>query len=69
LNSNRSFAANVTTQNLWFLRRNVQRFWSAVIFWVQRRHNCSPAASFANCFMTLHLLKSASANVSLYTNN
>jgi hypothetical protein len=21
--------------------------------WVQRRHNCSPAASFANCVMTL----------------
>jgi len=25
--------------------------------WVQRRHICSPAASFANCIMTLHLLK------------
>jgi len=25
--------------------------------WVQRRHNCSPAASFANCNMTLFLLK------------
>jgi hypothetical protein len=25
--------------------------------WVQRRHNCSPAASFANCIMTLYLLK------------
>ena len=25
--------------------------------WVQRRHNCSPAASFANCDMTLYLLK------------
>jgi hypothetical protein len=24
---------------------------------VQRRHNCSPAASFTNCFMTLYLLK------------
>jgi hypothetical protein len=24
---------------------------------VQRRHNCSPAASFANCVMTLCLLK------------
>ena len=23
----------------------------------ERRHNCSPAASFANCFMTLYLLK------------
>jgi len=25
--------------------------------WVQRRHNCSPAACFANCFMALYLLK------------
>jgi hypothetical protein len=25
--------------------------------WVQRRHDCSPAASFANCVMTLYLLK------------
>jgi len=25
--------------------------------WVWRRHNCSPAASFANCVMTLYLLK------------
>ena len=25
--------------------------------WVQRRHNCSPAASFANCVITLYLLK------------
>jgi len=25
--------------------------------WVQRRHNCSPAASFANCGMSLYLLK------------
>jgi hypothetical protein len=24
---------------------------------VQRRHKCSPAASFVNCVMTLHLLK------------
>jgi hypothetical protein len=24
---------------------------------VQRRHNCSPAANFANCVMTLYLLK------------
>jgi len=24
---------------------------------VQRRHNCSPAASFVNCVMTLYLLK------------
>jgi len=25
--------------------------------WVKRRHTCSPAASFANCVMTLYLLK------------
>ena len=25
--------------------------------WVRRRHSCSPAASFANCVMTLYLLK------------
>jgi len=25
--------------------------------WVQRRRNCSPATSFANCVMTLYLLK------------
>jgi hypothetical protein len=25
--------------------------------WVQLRHNCSPVASFANCVMTLYLLK------------
>jgi hypothetical protein len=25
--------------------------------WVQRQHNCSPAASFANCVVTLYLLK------------
>jgi len=25
--------------------------------WVQQRHNCSPAASFVNCVMTLYLLK------------
>jgi hypothetical protein len=36
---------------------------------VQRWRNCSPAASFTNCVMTLCLLKCASANVSFYTNN
>ena len=25
--------------------------------WVQRRHNCSPVASFTNCVMTIYLLK------------
>jgi len=37
--------------------------------WVQRRHSCSPAASFTNCVMTLYLFKSASAYVSWYINN
>jgi len=37
---------------------------------VQRRHNCSPAASFANCVMTLYLLKvHLQINVSFYTCN
>ena len=27
-----------------------------IFLWVQRRHNCSPAASFSNCLMTLYLL-------------
>jgi hypothetical protein len=31
--------------------------WSAIIFRVQWQHNCSLAASFANCVMTLYLLK------------
>ena len=48
----------VTTQNLWFFRRNVWRFWSAIIFYeCNGRHNRSPTASFANYVMTLHLLK------------
>ena len=36
--------------------------------WVQRRHNCCPVANFANCVDTMSV-KSASANVSFYTNN
>jgi len=34
---------------------NVLKCYSAL--WVRRRCNCSLAASFANCVMTLHLLK------------
>jgi len=49
---------SVTTQYLWFFRRT---FWKVLkcynFLWVQRRHDCSPAASFANCVMTLYLLK------------
>jgi len=36
---------------------------------VQRWHNCSPAASFAKCIMTLYLLKVELHNFSFYTNN
>jgi hypothetical protein len=51
----------VTTGNF---RRKVWRFLNCSNFLrVQRRHNCSPAASFANC------VKSAAANVSFYTDN
>ena len=28
-----------------------------LVLWVQRRQNCFPAASFANCVMTLYLFK------------
>jgi len=60
----------VTTQNLWFFRRKFKKFWSAIIFYgCNDEHNCSPAASFVNCVMTLYMLKSASANVTFYNNN
>ena len=36
-------------------RSMVLKFYT--FLWVQRRHNCSPAASFTNCVMTLYLLK------------
>jgi hypothetical protein len=35
----------------------VSKCYTRNFLWVQRRHNCSPAASFANCAMTLYLLK------------
>jgi len=61
---------SVTTQNLRFFQERLLKVLKCYNFlWVQRRHNCSPAASFANCVMTLYLLKCASANVSFYTNN
>jgi hypothetical protein len=49
---------SVTTQNLWFFQ---EKSWKVLkcrnFLRVQRRHNCSPAASFTNCVMTLYLLK------------
>jgi hypothetical protein len=49
---------SVTTQNLWFFQENLLKVLKCYTFlWVQRWHNCTPAASFANCVMTLYLLK------------
>jgi len=55
LNSDKS----VTTQNLcFFFQEKVLKALKCYNFlWVQQRHNCSPAASYAYCFMTLYLLK------------
>jgi len=58
------------SKSLIFSGEAFKGFWSAKFFvWVQRRHNCSPAASFANCVMALYLFQSAPANVSFYTSN
>jgi len=46
---------SVTTQNLWFFQVKVLKCYN--FLWVQRQHNCSPAASLANCLMTLYLIK------------
>ena len=70
--THRPFPATMSQLKIcdFFQDRHFKGFWSTIIFYlVQRRHNCSPPASFANCVMTLYLLKSASANVSFYTNN
>ena len=41
-----------------FFQERILKVLKCYIFlWVQRRHNCSPAASFTNCIMTLYLLK------------
>jgi len=49
---------SVTIQNLWFFRSD---FWEVLechnFLPVRRWHNCSPAASFADCVMTLYLLE------------
>ena len=61
---------SVTTKNMWFFQVRFLNVLKCCNFLrVQRRHNCTPAASFANCVMTLYLFKSASAYVSFYTNN
>jgi len=49
---------SVTTQNLWFFQKKRLKILKCYNFlWLQRRYNCSPAASFANCVTTLYLLK------------
>jgi hypothetical protein len=53
----RSFATTVSQikiSDFWEKRLKVLKFYTFLR--VQRRHNCSSAASFANCFMTLCLL-------------
>ena len=40
-----------------FLERLLKVLKCYNFLWVQRRHNCSPVASFANCVMSLYLLK------------
>ena len=40
-----------------FQKRLLKALKCCNFLWVQRRHNCSQAASFANCVMTLYLLK------------
>ena len=53
-----SVTTRVTTQNLWFFQEKCLKVLKCYNFlWVQRRNNCSPAAKFANCVMTLYLLK------------
>jgi len=48
----------VTTQNVWFFQERLLKVLKCYSFlWVQQRHNCCPAASFANCVMTLYLFK------------
>jgi len=48
---------SVTTQNVWFFRRDLKILECKNFLWVRRRPDCSPAASFTNCVMTLRLLK------------
>jgi hypothetical protein len=49
--------SSVTTQHCDFSGEALKVLKCYNFLWVQRRHNCSPAASFTNCVMTLYLLK------------
>ena len=58
LNTHRSFATTVHNSKCVIFQERLWKFLKCYNFlWVQRRHNCSPAASFANYLMTLYLLK------------
>ena len=49
---------SVTSQNMWFFQETLLKVLKCYNFLcVQRRHNSSPVESFANCVMTLYLLK------------
>jgi hypothetical protein len=54
----RSFATTCHNSKFVIFQENLLKVLKCYNFlWVQRRHSCSPAASFANCFMILYLLK------------
>jgi len=48
---------NHNSKSIIFLEKSLNLLKCYNFLWVQRRHNCSPAASFANRVMTLYLLK------------
>jgi len=49
---------SVTTQKLVIFQEKRLKVLKCYTFlWVQGRHNCSPAAGFTDCVMTLYLLK------------
>ena len=56
---NRSFETTVSQLKIcdFFQEKRLKILKCYNFLWVQRRHNCSPVACFANCIMTLYLLK------------
>jgi hypothetical protein len=61
---------SVTTQNLWFFQeRHLKVLKCCNFLWAKRRHSCSPAAKFCKLRYDTRPVKSASANISFYTNN
>jgi hypothetical protein len=54
----RSFATTVSKLEILIFQKKVLKILKCHnLLWVQWRHHCSPTASFANCVMTLYLLK------------